>query len=273
MEHAKKMVLVEPRQIEKLKETMLDKTLSKLDGEIYEILHRNMADDEKAKLYSNSLGRYLNIDKPSVITKFDSKPVDTIEPKSETVKDSKNVESIVLETVPKRWKALRPDTDERCYMDVLQDLVNSYNNTYHRSIGMSPSQVSIENEDIVRKRLYVEKKRPPIWKYDVGDKVRISKARIAFKKGYLPSWTDEIFTIVARIPSDPITYELSDLNDVKIKGKFYQEELQRITKEDDIYKIEKVLKTRKRGRNSEYFVKWKGYDDSFNSWTADIFDA
>ena len=105
MEHAKKMILVEPRQIEKLKETMLDKTLSKLDGEIYEILHRNMADDEKAKHYSNSLSRYLNIDKPSVITKFESKPVDTIEPKSETVKDSKNVESIVLETVPKRWKA------------------------------------------------------------------------------------------------------------------------------------------------------------------------
>jgi hypothetical protein len=138
---------------------------------------------------------------------------------------------------------------------------------------MTPSQVSIENEDIIRKRLYGEKKSPPIWKYDVGDKVRISKARIAFKKGYLPSWTDEIFTIVARIPSDPITYELSDLNDEKIKGKFYQEELQRITKEDDIYKIEKVLKTRKRGRNSEYFVKWKGYNDSFNSWTPDIFEA
>ena len=67
MEHTKKMILVETRQIEKLKESMLDKTLSKLDGEIYDILHRNIADDEKAKLYSNSLSRYLNIDKPSVV--------------------------------------------------------------------------------------------------------------------------------------------------------------------------------------------------------------
>src|SRR5688572_33486378 len=72
MEHAKKMILVEPRQIEKLKETMLDKTLSKLDSDIYEILHRDVADDEKAKLYSNSLSRYLNIDKPNVVTKFES---------------------------------------------------------------------------------------------------------------------------------------------------------------------------------------------------------
>jgi len=105
MEHAKKMILVEPRQIEKLKETMLDKTLSKLDGEIYEILHRNIADDEKAKLYSNSLSRYLNIDKPSVITKFDSKVIDTPEEKSEIVKESKNIESLVLETVPKKWQS------------------------------------------------------------------------------------------------------------------------------------------------------------------------
>ena len=113
MEHTKKMILVETRQIEKLKESMLDKTLSKLDGEIYDILHRNIADDEKAKLYSNSLSRYLNIDKPSVVTTtFKSEDVaasdvaaaaDASEKASES--DSKNVESLVLETVPKKWKS------------------------------------------------------------------------------------------------------------------------------------------------------------------------
>src|SRR5688572_17009409 len=114
MEHTKKMILVETRQIEKLKESMLDKTLSKLDGEIYDILHRNIADDEKAKLYSNSLSRYLNIDKPSVVTTtFKSEDLAASdvgaaaasEKASESVKDSQNVESLVLKTVPKKWKS------------------------------------------------------------------------------------------------------------------------------------------------------------------------
>src|SRR5688572_11826401 len=116
MEHAKKMILVEPRQIEKLKETMLDKTLSKLDGDIYEILHRDVADDEKAKLYSNSLSRYLNIDKPNVVTKFES-TVDsetkggTAAPSTAKVVDAAGVdgwkmtESRVMESVPKKWKS------------------------------------------------------------------------------------------------------------------------------------------------------------------------
>jgi len=100
MEHAKKMVLVEPRQIEKWRETPLDKVLSKLDGQIYDILHRDIADDEKAKLYSNSLSRYLNINKPSIVTKFES----TDKEEEETVKESEDVESMVLETIPKKWK-------------------------------------------------------------------------------------------------------------------------------------------------------------------------
>ena len=114
------------------------------------------------------------------------------------------------------WKYFTYKNTQR-YIDVLKDLVHSYNNTYHRSIGMTPSQVSVENEDDVRKWLYGQKKRLPKWKYVIGDKVRISKAKQAFKKGYLSSWSDEIFTLEAHVPSDPVTYELADLNGVKIQ--------------------------------------------------------
>jgi hypothetical protein len=56
-----------------------------------------------------------------------------------------------------------------------------------------------------------------------------------------------------------------------IKGKFYEQEIQRVEKRyDDLFKIEKILKTRKRGNRVEYYVKWNGYPEKFNSWTWDL---
>jgi hypothetical protein len=103
MEFAKKMVLVEPRQIEKWKENMQDKTLSKLDGEIYETLHKDVGDDEKAKIYSNNLRRYLNINKPEIDKPFNW-PEASVKEAEVAVDKSKNVESMLLSTVPNKWK-------------------------------------------------------------------------------------------------------------------------------------------------------------------------
>ena len=107
-------------------------------------------------------------------------------------------------------------------------------------------------------------------KLNIGDKVRISEKRKEFKKRYLASWSEEIFTIVTRNPSDPVTYEIADYAGEKILKKNYKLELQRIVKGDDVYKVEKVSKSRKRGSKKEYFVKWTGYPDSFNSWVTDL---
>ncbi|HSN23966.1 MAG TPA: chromo domain-containing protein, partial [Methylomicrobium sp.] len=72
-------------------------------------------------------------------------------------------------------------------------------------------------------------------------------------------------------PTFPVTYGLVDASGESIKGKFYQEEIQKIDKTDDVYDVERVLKTRKRDGKVEYFVKWKGYPSKFNSWTTDVF--
>ena len=71
------------------------------------------------------------------------------------------------------------------YVDVLPDLVHSYNNTHHRSIGMAPMEVTADNEDVVRERLYFLKSKTLRWKFNVGDKVRISMQRRPFRKGYV----------------------------------------------------------------------------------------
>ena len=159
----------------------------------------------------------------------------------------------------------------RRYIDVLGDLVHAYNHTHHRSIGMSPSDVNAGNEDQVRHRLYPPKPKSHKWKYNVGDTIRISMSKRVFRKGYVGSWSEELFTISARHPTTPVTYTVNDSSGETIKGRFYEPEIQKVIQSaNDYYVVEKVLKTKKVGNKVHYFVKWRGYPDTFNSWTTDL---
>src|SRR6188508_2835892 len=154
------------------------------------------------------------------------------------------------------------------YVDVLADLVKSYNDAIHSSIKTAPSQVTLHNEPELRRKLYTPtvKSKP---KFQVGDSVRISETRRVFKKGYLPSWTRELFKVVNVFPTDPPTYRITDYSGEVIKGKFYAEELQ-VVKENDVFKVEKVIKTRKRHGKVEYLVRWLGYPPKFDSWVSEL---
>ena len=154
------------------------------------------------------------------------------------------------------------------WVDVLQDLIKSYNKAFHRTIGMAPNDVKADNEQEVGERMYKPKSQPH-FKFQLGDTVRISIYKNIFVKGYKQNWTEEIYTISERHVSNPPTYSIKDLSDEPIKGRFYEAELQKVVK-DDTYIVEKVLKTRKRGGKVEHFVKWRGYADKFNSWTDSL---
>ena len=88
---------------------------------------------------------------------------------------------------------------------------------------MAPAEVSVDNEQQVRERLYPLKPKSYKWKYKVGDRVRIVMQRQPFRKGYLGDRSEEIFEIASRLPTTPVTYELKDLAGEPIKGKFYEE--------------------------------------------------
>ena len=154
------------------------------------------------------------------------------------------------------------------YVETLPKLVSSYNRSFHRSIGIAPIKVNFDNQEEVWQRLY-NQPGPKIrskQKLQPGDRVRLSKARRQFKKGYLPSWTEELFTVSHVNKTQPVTYTLKDDSGEELKGTFYTEEVQKVG-EKEIYRIETILKTRKAGhRKSEYLVKWYGYPPSFNSW-------
>jgi len=156
------------------------------------------------------------------------------------------------------------------WADVLEAFIDSYNKSFHRTIGMAPNEVTLDNSQQVADRMYPLKTKTH-WNFQVNDKVRISKYKNIFEKGYLQNWSDEIFVIALRHESNPPTYGLKDLLGEEIKGRFYEQELQKVIKKDtDEYTVEKVLKSRRRKGKLEHFVKWQGYADKFNSWTSDV---
>lgn len=159
-------------------------------------------------------------------------------------------------------------SDALRYVDVLDELLKAYNNSYHRSIGTRPNAVNKSNQERVWLRLYQKdsssKRKENVFK--VGDRVRISKAKRTFKKGYLQNWSEELFTISKVLNSRPKRYSLEDYNGDLLTGSFYAQELQKVVKRTNIYKIENVLEERGSGRKKEILVKWKGYPSTFNSW-------
>jgi transposase InsO family protein len=156
------------------------------------------------------------------------------------------------------------------WLDVLQAFIDSYNKSFHRTIGRTPNDVNADNEQEIAERMYPRKVKPN-WKFNLGDSVRITIYKQVFDKGYTQNWTNEIYTITERFASDPVTYGIKDLLGEEIKGRFYEQEIQKVIKTvEDEYTVEKVLKTRKRNGQLEHFVKWQGYANNFNSWTTSL---
>ena len=150
------------------------------------------------------------------------------------------------------------------WYNILPDLINTYNNRYHQTIKMKPKNVNKLNEKHIKNTVYnhdITNKKP---KFKVNDLVRISlKRRALFDKstGNI-KWSEQLYKIYKINKSNVITYQLKDMNDGIIKGQFYTRELQLTKNTTGEYIIEKILKTNK----DKIYVKWRGYDSSFNSW-------
>ena len=142
------------------------------------------------------------------------------------------------------------------YFDVLDNIVNKYNNTVHKSIKMKPIDVTSDSYAEYNKDSNVTK---PIFK--VGGHVRISKyKKNIFAKGYTQNWSVEVFIVSNIEKTVPWTYASRNFNGEKIAGSFYEKGLQKTSQEK--FRIEKVLKR----KGDKLYVKWKGYNNSFNSW-------
>ncbi len=184
--------------------------------------------------------------------------------------ESPNIKAAVAErynrTLKTRlWKYFTK-TQALHYIEALPNLVTAINQSYHRSIKRRPVDVDLENEREVWQTLYGKTLGPVKFKFNIDDKVRIAQEKYIFKKGYLPTFTEEIFTITERIARQPPVYRIKDLHSEPVVGIYYETELVKVVKPDEIYKIEKILKTRKKNGDTEHFVKWLGYPNKFNQW-------
>ena len=150
------------------------------------------------------------------------------------------------------------------YLGILPSLVQRYNEDVHRSIGMASKDVTVKNEAEVKQRLYgkVTKTRRR-GRLKAGDKVRLSERVKTFKKGYLTQWTEEVFRIQRVIQGPVLMYKVEKFDGTPVKGTFYEEDLQKVTVDDDmLWRVEKVLKR----RHGQMLVRWKGWPSKYHSW-------
>lgn len=214
----------------------------------------------------------------------------------------------------KIYKFLDSNPSNNRYLDVLQDLVDSYNNTVHSSIKMKPTEVNAENEATALWNLYHEYwtdekdcqdddgggkctgtaagRQKSKFQYkgtrdhtavknkniknllNIGDTVRLAGKKHPFNKSYKGLWTEELFTIHKIHKRHPyFVYEVKEADGEPLDGVFYREELQKVKppKTSDYWQVEKIIRKRKKkGSNEmEYFVKWFGYADKYNTWVPE----
>ena len=116
--------------------------------------------------------------------------------------------------------------------------------------------VDVKNDTYIDSYKEVHDKDP---KSKVGDHARVSKYKNIFAKGYTPNWCEEVFVIKRVKNTVPWTYVISDLNGEEMIWTFYEKELRKTHQQE--FRTEKVIKK----KGDKLYVKWKGYDSSFNS--------
>ena len=179
-----------------------------------------------------------------------------------------NLKAVVIERFNRSLRELMVKefvkNNNTVWYNILPKLIKTYNNRYHHTIKMKPINVNKTNEKHIKNTVYNYNMTNKIPKFKINDLVRISlKRRELFDK---PSgnikWSEELFKIHSINKSNVITYKIKDMNDEIIKGVFYERELQKTRNTSNEYIIEKILKTNK----NKIYVKWRGYNSSFNNW-------
>jgi hypothetical protein len=162
------------------------------------------------------------------------------------------------------WKYFTSKNTRR-WIDELPWLIETYNTTVHSTIGKTPEDAfDIPDQKNIKVVEPVEKEQKV--RFAVGDRVRISRTKGLFEKGFHNNWSREIYIITKVLKTQPVTYHIKDSLGEDIVGSFYNNELQKTKQAADFGLVESVLKRKGRADNQMLFVKWVGLSEKYNSW-------
>jgi hypothetical protein len=172
------------------------------------------------------------------------------------------VERFIRTLKGKLWEEFAFAT--RNWVDELDDIVRTYNNTKHSTTRHTPFEVYTGEKSYVPKTTPRRKTKKNLGKLKEGDAVRISRLKGTFEKGFHGNWSHdhEIFKVRYVHPTEPTTYSLTSYDGEPIKGTFYRQELQKLDEIPEVFPVEKIVK---KGKNKS-LVKWLGWPERFNTW-------
>jgi hypothetical protein len=244
---------------------------SKSPPDMIEAFDRIWAQNDDIRPHKLGTDRGLEFQAKKMLQYFDQKQID------KRVVYSPDVHASMAEranrTIKERLYRFFSEQNTTRWVDAIQKVVDGINASVNRTTGVAPNSVTFKNARQLHDKLYkgedeeVVDKRKPL---SIGQIVRISGERGIFDKGYLPTFTDELFKIRAITGGSPVTaYKLEDLGGEEILGVFYREELVPTSVDETSHRIAEVLKTRTRKGVKEHFVSWLGYSPQHNSWIRD----
>ena len=190
----------------------------------------------------------------------------------------------VIQTLRMRIARLFRAQNNFNWIDVIQDVTNSYNDSVHAALNSSPNTAMCATEKTELWHWQYKRNDSSTitgpnkpYEFNLGDRVRISFLRESFHRAYDHSWTDMIYTVTHRRMHQGFQkYKIKEWNNEVIEGEFYKEELQKVnisTSSKPIFKVEEILQTRtvgpKNERRVESLVKWLGWSKRYNTWVRE----
>lgn len=157
---------------------------------------------------------------------------------------------------------------------LLPKVINTYNNRYHSSIGMTPNQASLTAKEAevwyrLRGKLWKSQPEPKKYEYELNDSVRIVNQKGPLKKSFYETFSTQVYFISARYAKSNVNrYKLKDANNNPVEDRSFTHNQLKVVNisSQTVYRIEKVIHQKLiRGKLYAY-VKWYNYNSSFNTY-------